>query len=420
MTALEVAATQIGTTEYPPNSNKVKYNTWYYGSAVSGAEYPWCVCFQQWCAAEAGSPLPYKTASCTALLNWYRANDPGCIVKTPKAGDLGIMSFSKGSYHIGIVEGVGGNNIITIEGNTSSNGSQDNGGAVLRKTRSLSNFVAFIRPRVTVTPSGGGNNTLDIVKGSTDSEKAMVKAIQSAVGANADGEIGTQTMTDIACLLNANCFPLTVKLYGAPTIIAKDIIPFSAGGAKLSDYTNTINGSFYGTDKKTGISRPCSILVQDGVVVQGEACHAAYDKPESVLYRTWSGETGILRATNASQLPKGLSWAVGGVGLLNNYNPGYEGFGICVKNGKTENFSDVIQKNNHTMLGIKNGYCYLVYCASMTGDEVNSFAKKLGFYIAIMLDGGHVAGINGAESFAKINTSTKQYYMIQGIGEKVR
>ena len=34
--------------------------------------------------------------------------------------------------------------------------------------------------------------------------------------------------------------------------------------------------------------------------------------------------------------------------------------------------------------------------------------------LAIMLDGGHVAAINGAESFAKINTGQIQYHMIQG------
>ena len=415
MTALEVAIGEIGVTEYPSGSNKVKYNDWYYGTSVSGADYPWCMVFVQWCFNKTGTPLPYKTASCTALLNWYRKNDPGCIVKTPKKGDIVIMCFGAGRYHVGIFESKSAKNLTTIEGNTSIT-SDDNGGAVMRRPdRTFSQVTAYIRPRPALNCTGGGKTTLDIVKGSTASEDALIRAVQKAVGANADGEIGTQTMTDIACILHSDCFPLTVKIYDAPIIIARDIVPFSAGGATLSDYTNTLNGSFYGTDKKTGISRPCSILVQDGIVVQGDACHAYYDKPESVLYRTWSGETGILRATNASQLPRGVSWAVGGVGLLTNYNPAYEGFGICVKDGKTEDFSDVLRKTTHAMLGVKNGYMYLVYCANMTASDVNTFAKKLGLHVAIMLDGGHVAGINGAENFAKINTKEKQYYMIQGI-----
>lgn len=36
---------EVGITEYPPNSNNVKYNTWYYGKPVSGASYPWCATF---------------------------------------------------------------------------------------------------------------------------------------------------------------------------------------------------------------------------------------------------------------------------------------------------------------------------------------------------------------------------------------
>lgn len=48
---LEIAASQVGVTEYPSGSNKVKYNTWYYGREVSGAWYPWCMVFMAWCFA---------------------------------------------------------------------------------------------------------------------------------------------------------------------------------------------------------------------------------------------------------------------------------------------------------------------------------------------------------------------------------
>ena len=37
---VEIAAKEIGTKESPANSNKVKYNTWYYGHKVSGSAYP--------------------------------------------------------------------------------------------------------------------------------------------------------------------------------------------------------------------------------------------------------------------------------------------------------------------------------------------------------------------------------------------
>ena len=45
---LSIAREELGTKESPANSNKVKYNTWYYGREVSGSAYPWCIAFVQW------------------------------------------------------------------------------------------------------------------------------------------------------------------------------------------------------------------------------------------------------------------------------------------------------------------------------------------------------------------------------------
>ena len=264
------------------------------------------------------------------------------------------------------------------------------------------------------------------IKGSTTNEMKMIKAIQSAVGANADGEIGTQTLSDIACKIKAKCFPLTLKIYNTPIIIAKDIIPFAGNGTQLKDWSNCINGSFYASGK------PCSILIQDSVVKQKYACHYFYNKPETVLYKLVDGTIDIKRVKSTNELPSGIIWAVGGVGLLNNYNPTAEGFCKCSANGKAEDFSDVIRTTNHSMLGYKQGYMYLVYCSNMSGTQVNDLAKKLGLEKAIMLDGGHITGkyivpgfIDGhihlessvisPENFAKINCSAKQYYIIQGI-----
>ena len=48
---LRIAQAELGVTEYPSGSNKVKYNTWFYGRAVSGDAYPWCAVFVCWCFA---------------------------------------------------------------------------------------------------------------------------------------------------------------------------------------------------------------------------------------------------------------------------------------------------------------------------------------------------------------------------------
>lgn len=141
---LTTARRELGIREDPPESNRVKYNDWYYGRAVSGNAYPWCMAFVQWVFAQSGRPLPYKTASCSALLTWYRKNKPECIVKDPRPGDIIIYTFR----HTGIVESVGTSTVTAIEGNTSAgnSGSQSNGGGVFRRTRGRSLVKAFIRP----------------------------------------------------------------------------------------------------------------------------------------------------------------------------------------------------------------------------------------------------------------------------------
>lgn len=42
---LAIADGELGMKEYPPNSNNVKYNTWFYGRQVNGKNYPWCAAF---------------------------------------------------------------------------------------------------------------------------------------------------------------------------------------------------------------------------------------------------------------------------------------------------------------------------------------------------------------------------------------
>ena len=235
------------------------------------------------------------------------------------------------------------------------------------------------------------------VVGSTSEEVRMIKAVQKAVGALDNGYIGAQTMSDIAIKVGASCWPLNVELYSQPTIIGKDIDPYNPKGVLPA---NAISGSFNeGTV-------PCSILVRNGTTVCAWACHASLGKPESVIYKLKTGKVGIARVKNVSELPSGVQWAVGGFGLLSNYDPVAEGF--------TGKFSDVVRKTNHTVLGVKNGMMYGVYCKNMSASEVNTFCKsKLKLELAIMLDGGHVAAINGAVN--KINTKLRQLYCIKFI-----
>ena len=143
-TIIDRANREIGVCENPPNSNNVKYNTWYYGHEVSGSAYPWCAVFISWLYRD--TDIVPKSASCANMLEWFEARSQ--IVKTPQIGDLVFFRFQtnqRRTNHVGLVVGVEGSTITTIEGNTSQT-SNDNGGKVMKRTRNK-NIVGYARPR---------------------------------------------------------------------------------------------------------------------------------------------------------------------------------------------------------------------------------------------------------------------------------
>ena len=153
---LALAKSQIGTTEYPPNSNNVIYNTAYYGHDVcdgvpdKNSTYPWCCVFVWWVFNQFSPCLVKKTASCENLMQWFKDNGQFIEPGNQLPGDVAFYKFNtnnRKANHTGIVdEVVGKNDIYAVEGNTSEKGSQDNGGAVLRKHRT-SNIVGYGRPK---------------------------------------------------------------------------------------------------------------------------------------------------------------------------------------------------------------------------------------------------------------------------------
>lgn len=162
---IETARLQLGISENPPGSNRVKY--WEdYGPGWQGQ--PWCVCFLWWCFRAAGEEKAFfggaRTASCGALLRWYQAQGQTVPASEVERGDIVILDFTgrqKDTQHCGLVVGVnyhvsGGwkTSVQTIEGNTTpgEEGSQDNGGCVALKTRWGNQIVAVCRPKYTPEP----------------------------------------------------------------------------------------------------------------------------------------------------------------------------------------------------------------------------------------------------------------------------
>lgn len=145
---LDIARRELGIREDPAGSNRVKYNTWYYGREVSGAAYPWCMVFVQWCFHQAGIPLPLKTASCGALMRTARKAGQW-VTGGFRPGDVAIYDFPGGAAtdHCGVIEKLTLTGVTAIEGNTSQAGSQSNGGQVCRKNRPASLIVGAVRPK---------------------------------------------------------------------------------------------------------------------------------------------------------------------------------------------------------------------------------------------------------------------------------
>lgn len=141
-----LAQKERGTKESPANSNRIKYNAWYYGRDVSGPSYPWCMVFMQWLAYQISLPV-LKTASCTALANWAKERAQW-FTKDFQKGDWVEFDFSgrrKITEHVGLVVDLYPGGVVTVEGNTAS-GNDTNGGQVQLRRRPLSLITGAWRP----------------------------------------------------------------------------------------------------------------------------------------------------------------------------------------------------------------------------------------------------------------------------------
>lgn len=143
---LDIARAEIGATEYPAGSNITKYGEEY---GLNGE--PWCMIFVWWCFNKAGASELFfdggKCAGCTTFMRWAQYKGQW-VTGNYQPGDIVLYQFDDDDYadHVGFVEYNNGDSVVAIEGNTSSCGSQDNGGAVLRKLRPYSVILGAYRP----------------------------------------------------------------------------------------------------------------------------------------------------------------------------------------------------------------------------------------------------------------------------------
>jgi hypothetical protein len=155
---LQVARRQIGTKENPPGTNSNKYGKWY-----GMDRQPWCAMFVSYCFDNAGLTFKFPKdlgtskgfAYCPYGVKWFK-NQGLWHTENPLPGDVVFYMFNKAkgvSDHVGIVEKVLSNGQIqAIEGNTSTS-SNDNGGTVMRRTRTKNQILGYGRPNYNDTPN---------------------------------------------------------------------------------------------------------------------------------------------------------------------------------------------------------------------------------------------------------------------------
>lgn len=129
---IAVARTQLGYTELntttgmPLNSSQDGGYT-KYGASFGNSTGAWCAYFVSWCATQAAIPTSIvpRLGNCAATVKWYKAHSEFYTPETgyiPKTGDIVFFNWAGGetAKHIGIITGVSGKHIYTIEGNTDS------------------------------------------------------------------------------------------------------------------------------------------------------------------------------------------------------------------------------------------------------------------------------------------------------------
>lgn len=110
---------------------------------------PWCAAFVCWALGKAGIPNP-KSGYSPSLFPWIKKiwirGDP--FPQKLVAGDVfGLYFPEKGRIaHVGFIDEITGNTLISVEGNTNEAGSRE-GDGVLRKRRLLSSIYSISRWR---------------------------------------------------------------------------------------------------------------------------------------------------------------------------------------------------------------------------------------------------------------------------------
>ncbi len=151
---ISICKTQLGVKEFPPNSNKVIYNDWFYNTKNYTSDKSWCGTFVSWVFFTAGLSLgviDYTRGFAGCPFAVKNISKWGKIVTIPKMGDIVFYDWDGNGIfdHTGIFETDLNKTALfkAYEGNTSLSNNSNGGEVMLRADRKYKNAI-FVRPYV--------------------------------------------------------------------------------------------------------------------------------------------------------------------------------------------------------------------------------------------------------------------------------
>lgn len=216
---ISVATAEIGYLEKKSNSNldnktanagSGNYTKYWRDIKPAWQGQAWCDCFVDWCFMKAYGAAAAQKLECGGYGVYYTPDSADCYkakkqwYTSPKVGDQIFFRNDERICHTGIVVGVTGNEVTTIEGNTSgANTLVANGGGVKKKTysRSYERIAGYGRPDYTGTgtsssssssgSSSSSSNGSNITKTSTKEIQHMLNVLGWKL--DEDGAFGAKT-----------------------------------------------------------------------------------------------------------------------------------------------------------------------------------------------------------------------------------
>lgn len=161
-----------------------------------------------------------------------------------------------------------------------------------------------------------------------------------------------------------------------------------------------INGTFFDTKKPASPDSCWQIAINNGKFLGKNSHVNSYNR--NVRRGTFyiaNGRCGVVRINNATELPGGTTFAVGGMMLLPIYDPNAERV-----------LPDILRTTNHTAIGYKGDEVYLI----TTKDRCTMYTLYQRLYVlkldgAVALDGGgstqmYYEGNRGNHTSRKLNS----------------